>query len=275
MDLSIIIVSFNTRDDLRNCLASLVAHPPAVRHEIIVVDNASRDGSADAADTVPGVRVIRNSANLGFAAANNVGMRLATGECLLLLNSDTIVPAGAIDRLLARLRRSPEVAVVGPRLVDGQGRAEMSFGPMLSPVTEWRQRRLVKGLAANDPVIVQQVEAMTRLEQRPDWVTGACLLVRRADAEAVGGLDERYFMYTEDADFCAAIRARGRGVLFTPEAEVTHLRGRSAATASAATRAAYERSHLAFYRKHHPLWVPLLLLMRAFGPRGAAARDTR
>jgi GT2 family glycosyltransferase len=114
---------------------------------------------------------------------------------------------------------------------------------------------------------VAKVEAMTRREQRTDWVSGACLLVRRTDAEAVGGLDERYFMYTEDADFCASIRARGRGVLFSPEAEIIHLRGRSAATAPAATRDAYERSHLAFYRKHHPLLVPFLLLFRALRRR--------
>jgi GT2 family glycosyltransferase len=93
-------------------------------------------------------------------------------------------------------------------------------------------------------------------------VTGACLLVRRADAESVGLLDDRFFMYTEDVDFCASLRARGRAILFTPDVEVTHLRGRSAASAPAATRAAYERSHLAFYRKHHPVLAPLLALLR-------------
>jgi GT2 family glycosyltransferase len=162
--------------------------------------------------------------------------------------------------------------VVGPRLVDGEGRAELSFGPMISPLNEWRQGRTVRALTANDPNAVATVEAATRREQRPDWVTGACLLVRRADAEAVGLLDERFFMYTEDVDFCASIRARGRGVLFTPEVQVTHLRGRSAASAPAATRRAYERSHLAFYRKHHPWLVPLLLLWRAV--RGQIAKSS-
>jgi GT2 family glycosyltransferase len=101
---------------------------------------------------------------------------------------------------------------------------------------------------------------MTRQEQRPDWVTGACLLVCRADAEAVGLLDERFFMYTEDVDFCASIRARGRGVLYTPATEIVHLRGRSGASAPKATHAAYRRSHLAFYQKHHPALAPLLRL---------------
>ena len=101
---------------------------------------------------------------------------------------------------------------------------------------------------------------MTRERLRPDWVSGACLLVRRADAEAVGLLDERFFMYTEDVDFCASIRARGRRILFTPAVEVVHLRGRSASAAPVATSDAYRRSQLAFYRKHHPLWAPLLRL---------------
>ena len=91
-------------------------------------------------------------------------------------------------------------------------------------------------------------------------MSGACLLVRRTDAEAVGGLDERFFMYTEDVDFCAAIRARGRRILFTPDVQVVHLRGRSAATAPDATREHYRRSQIAFYEKHHPFWVPLLKL---------------
>jgi GT2 family glycosyltransferase len=262
IDLSIIIVSYNARVDLERCLTSLRTHPPAVSHEIIVVDNASTDGSADAAADVPGVRVIRSPVNAGFAAANNVGIRASSGANLLLLNSDTIVPPAAIDRLLARLEREPEVAAIGPRLVDAHGRAELSFGPMISPLNEWRQRRLVRGLASNAPAVAARVEALTRQEQRPDWVTGACLLVRRADAESVGLLDDRFFMYTEDVDFCASLRARGRAILFTPDVEVTHLRGRSAASAPAATRAAYERSHLAFYRKHHPVLAPLLALLR-------------
>jgi len=260
--LSIVIVSYNARVDLDRCLESLRQHPPAVPHDVVVVDNASTDGSADMAERFAGVRVIRHDWNAGFAVANNIGIRATDGELLLLLNSDTIAPPGAIDRLVTRLQRSPDVAVAGPRLVNGSGQAELSFGRMISPRAEWRQGRLVKALAANDRETVARVEAMTRREQTVDWVSGACLLVRRSDAEAVGLLDERFFMYTEDVDFCASIRARGRQVLFAPEAEVIHLRGRSAATASAATREAYERSHLAFYRKHHPLWVPVLLALR-------------
>jgi GT2 family glycosyltransferase len=248
---SIIIVSFNARGDLERCLASLHAALPSTSHDIIVVDNASSDGSAAAARQWPDVTVVEAGSNVGFAAANNIGMRATSSTYLLLLNSDTVVPAGAIDRLLAELERQPDVAVVGPRLVDGSGRAELSFGRMIGPFNEWRQKRRARSGA---------VDALTKQRQYPDWVSGACLLVRRADAEAVGGLDERYFMYTEDVDFCAAIRARGRRILFTPDVEVVHLRGRSAASAAAATRAAYRRSRLAFYEKHHPHWAPLLRL---------------
>jgi len=266
-ELSIIIVSYNTRPELVRCLEALRRTPPRASHEIIVVDNRSSDGSAQAAASA-GVRVIDAAGNAGFAKANNVGIRVSTGAVLLLLNSDTIVPEGALDRLLAILARRPEVAAVGPRLVDDEGRAELSFGRMIGPLTEWRQKRLVTGHARGDPAISARVEAMTRREQIVDWVSGACLLVRRSDAEEVGLLDERFFMYTEDVDFCASLRACGRTVLFTPVVEIVHSRGRSAAVDPAATAAAYTRSRIAFYDKHHPLWAPVLrLYLRLQGNR--------
>jgi len=249
--LAIIIVSYNARVDLERCLDSLHQPPPQLTHEIVVVDNQSGDGSAQAARGWPDVRVIEVGSNAGFARANNIGLRATSSASVLLLNSDTIVPAGAIDRLVAELDRDPDVAIVGPRLVDGSGRAELSFGRMIGPLTELRQKRLARSAA---------VDRLTRERRYPDWVSGACLLVRRADAEAVGGLDERFFMYTEDVDFCAAVRARGRRVLFTPDVEIVHVRGRSAAAAPAATSAAYRRSQVAFYEKHHPRWAPVLRL---------------
>jgi GT2 family glycosyltransferase len=249
--LSIVIVSYNARADLERCLESLVAHPPGCDHEIVVVDNASSDDTVAALRARwPGIRLIETGANLGFARANNLGIRNTFGELVLLLNGDTIVPDRAIDALVAALDRRPDVAVTGPRLIDAKGRPELSFGRMISPLNELRQQLRDRG----------NVERLTSREREVDWVSGACLLVRRADAEAVGLLDERYFMYTEDVDFCAAIRARGRRVLFTPAAQVVHLRGRSRRTAERATEAAYRRSQVAFYEKHHPRWVPLLRL---------------
>jgi hypothetical protein len=257
---SVIIVSFNARADLERCLESLHVAPPAATHEIIVVDNASTDGSADAARRWSDVRVIEAGTNLGFARATNAGIRASTGVNLLLLNNDTIVPPGAIDRLLDELTRHADVAVVAPRLVDADGHAELSFGRMIGPLNELRQKRLVRGLERREPRISARVDQMTRRAQSPDWVSAACLLVRRADAESVGLLDERFRLYTEDVDFCAAIRAQGGRILFTPAVEVIHLRGRSAAAAPAATREAYRQSRLAFYEKHHPFWAPLLRL---------------
>ena len=254
--LSIVIVSFNARAELLACLASLTSAPPALAHEIVVVDNRSTDGSIEAAAAVPGVRVIAMDRNAGFAAANNAGIRATSAPLLLLLNSDTLVPAGAIDRLVARLTATEDAAIAGPRLVDATGRPELSFGRMISPLNELRQKRRT----------AEWIQAQTAREQYVDWVSGACLLVRRADAEAAGLLDERFFLYTEDVDFCHAVRRRGRRVLFTPAAEITHLRGRSRASQPEASRAAYRRSHVAFYEKHHPFAAPLLkLYLRARG----------
>ena len=259
--LSIIIVTFNSRTYIDRCLASLVQHPPDINCEIVVVDNASTDGTAATVRARwPGVRVIEAGANLGFARANNFGIRRTSGEVILLLNPDTIVPPGAIDALMSALDARPDVAIAGPRLVDGQGRAELSFGAMMSPLAELRQQAIVRGNDRGVRAIAAYVDRTTRRVQEVDWVSGACLLVRRADAEAVGLMDERYFMYAEDVDFCAAVRAQGRKVLFAPSAEVIHFRGRSRASVPAVIEQTYHRSHIAFYEKHHPAWVPVLRL---------------
>lgn len=258
-ELSIIIVSFNTRTHLLNCLRSLSEAPPATPHDITVVDNASTDGSAAAVRAQwPAIRVIDQGRNVGFAAANNVGIRATSGEFLLLLNSDTIAPAGAIDTLVARLAAHRTAAIAGPRLVDGTGAAELSFGAMMSPVAELRQKVITTLHTRQVSAVSAWVERATRREQFVDWVSGAALLVYRRDAEAAGLLDERYFLYAEDVDFCAAVRARGRTVLFAPASSITHVRGRSRATAPWEMNAAYRRSQIAFYEKHQPRWAPML-----------------
>jgi GT2 family glycosyltransferase len=256
--LSIIIVTYNSMGHIDACLRSLVENRPAVDHEIVVVDNASTDGTAAAIRARwNGVRVIDAGANLGFARANNLGIQQTFGELILLLNPDTSIPAHAVDILLGALDARPDVAIAGPRLVSADGRAELSFGRMMSPLAEVRQKVLVRGSGRGGP-IAMYVESMTRRERNVDWVSGACLLVRRTDAESVGLMDGRYFMYAEDVDFCAAVRARGRRVLFYPAAEIVHIRGQSRATASAASERAYRRSQMAFYEKHHPGWAPWL-----------------
>jgi len=269
--LSIIIVSYNASEHLENCLRSLASSPPAMPHDITVVDNHSVDDSVAAVrDRWPQVQLIAQGSNTGFAAANNVGIRATRGELILLLNNDTIVPAGALDLLCARLLAHATAGAAGPRLVDAQGQVELSFGPMISPLGELRQKTTMRLHERGFGPVTRWVGRLTAREQFVDWVSGACLLVTRQDAEAVGLLDERYFLYTEDVDCCAAIRARGRRILFTPKAVVPHLRGRSRSTAPDAMNPAYRRSQLAFYEKHHPAWAPILrayLRLKGADPR--------
>jgi GT2 family glycosyltransferase len=254
--LAIVIVTHNSARDIDAALQSLSQPAPTTAHEILVIDNASSDGTAAGVRTMwPDVRVIESARNLGFAAANNRAIRESSSELVLLLNPDARVRPGAIDRLVAHLDARPDVAVVGPRIVDGQGRAELSFGAMIAPLAELRQKVLVTGNDRGIGPIVAMVERITRQPREVDWVSGACLLIRRADLDAVGLLDERFFLYTEDVDLCASVRARGRKVWFAADVEIEHLRGRSA---GATTSAAYRRSQLAFYAKHHPAWVPWL-----------------
>jgi GT2 family glycosyltransferase len=256
---SIVIVTFNAQADVLACLESVHAHPPDRPWELVVVDNQSEDGTPDAVEVRwPDVRVMRLPENIGFAAANNVGIRATDGPLVLLLNSDTLVTAGQLEALCVALENEPEAAAAGPRLVDADGRQELSFGPMISPFNETRQKLRGRLLNAGPDAVRHRIEADMARRQFVDWVSGACLLVRRAAADRAGLLDERYFMYCEDVDFCAALRALGYHILFTPDVTVTHLRGRSRASAAVVTNRRYRDSQLAFYRKHHPRWARLL-----------------
>jgi GT2 family glycosyltransferase len=237
----------------------------------VVVDNASSDGSLDLVrGRWPGVLAIDAGRNVGFSTANNLGIRATSSEFVLLLNGDTVVPPGAIDGLVGDLRAHPEAAVAGPRLVDAAGRPEMSVGRMIGPLNELRQKVTGALYERGWGPVRRRVERSLTTPHDVDWVSGACLLVRRADAEAVGLMDERFFLYTEDVDLCASIRARGRRVRFVPSVEVQHLRGRSRSHDPSAALAAYRRSQLAFYEKHHPGWHRLLrgyLRMRGHLPK--------
>jgi GT2 family glycosyltransferase len=257
--LAILIVSYNSRRDLETALRSLTEKAPGVPHEIVVVDNASTDSTtAYIRERWPRVRLIVSESNLGFAQANNLGIRNTSSDLVLLVNPDTIVTGSDVDRLVSVLESQPDVAIVGPRIVDGSGRAELSFGAMISPWTELRQKILVRGNDRGLLPITALVDRMTRRTHRVDWVSGACLLIRRQDLDQVGGFDPRFFMYAEDVDLCAAVRSHGRSVLFSAEPQVVHLRGRSAATAPERVRQAYRQSQIAFYAKHHPGWLPFL-----------------
>jgi len=257
--LAIIVVSFNSAAEIRACLGALPAAAAHTPYEATVVDNASADGTAALVRRdCPGVRVIDAGSNLGFARANNLGIGATSSDLVLLLNPDTVPEPGAIDALVGVLDAQPRVAVAGPRIVDRDGRAELSFGAMIGPLAELRQKVLTRGHERRWPLVSTQVERWTRQPSFPDWVSGACLLIRRASLERAGLLDQRYFLYTEDVDLCAAVRGQGGVVRFSPEAQVVHARGASRATVPGAAEQAYRRSQLAFYRKHHPAWAPLL-----------------
>lgn len=256
--LTIVIVTYNVRNEIAACLESLVGYTAPYTTEIVVVDNASADDTVQVVRTRwPEVRVIEAGANLGFARANNVGIRATQSEFVLLLNPDTVIPPAAIPTLVRGLAVHPDAAAAGPRLIDERGFPELSFGWTIGPLGELRQK-IVGGLHQRRVRrVVRMVDQWARQAGPREWVSGACLLVRRADLEAVGLLDERYFMYTEDVDLCVSLRARGREILFVPQSEVLHLRGRSAGR-NPATERMRRLSQLAYYEKHHPALVPLL-----------------
>ncbi len=267
---SVVIVSFNSKDDLLRCLASLRAHV-TLHCEVVVVDNASADGSADAVrEHYPWVRLVENAENLGFGTANNRGFLETRGPYVLVLNSDAEVKPGTVEGLMGVLEHRPEVGLVGPRTLNVDGTVQVSFGPMLTPVREWRQRRLVKGVRARTRRQVDRAEAMSRVEHEPVWVSGSCFLARREALEAVGGFDEQFFLYEEDVDLCVRVRAAGWSVLYTPDFEVTHRLGASMGSAQERARLEYHRSHLRFYEKHSGK-APTALLRVALALRAAAS----
>lgn len=264
--LAIIVVTYNSRAEIGECLDSVVGRTAPPEAAVVVVDNQSSDGTpAFVRAHWPAVRVIDAGGNLGFARANNLGIGATASEYVLLLNPDTIVPTGAIQTLVDALERHGDAAIAGPRLVDATGAAELSFGPPISPWGELRQKLLMALYRRGVGPVARHVERRSREAGDRAWVSGACLLVRRADLEAVGRLDERFFLYTEDVDLCTSVRARRRRVLFVPAAEVRHLRGRSASLNPEAERLR-RQSQLAYYEKHHPRWVgPLRLYLRLTG----------
>jgi len=255
---SVVVVSFNTREYLLRCLASLQA--AVLPLQVLVVDNASSDGSADAvADRFPRARLLRNAENAGFGRACNQALALAEGPYVLFLNSDAEVRAGAIEAMAALLDRRADVVAVGPRVRDGDGQVEVSFGGPLTPYREWRQRRLVQRVQQRQLDAMREAEGRAATEHEPAWVSASCLMARRDALRAIGGFDEGFFLYEEDVDLCQRLRKAGGRTLFTPAAEVVHHRGRSMESVPARARLEYHRSHLRYYRKHNGRLATLAL----------------
>ena len=267
-DVAVVVVSYNTREDLGACLRSL-ASTAENSLEVVVVDNAIEDGSAAVARAERAVAlVIESPENVGFAAGANRGWRKTKAPFVLFLNSDAEVHPETIDALVAVLEARPDVGIVGPRPLGADGRIQVSTGPPLTPLAEWSQRRLVVGVREGRPEALRVAEARHSREHEPFWVSGSCLLVRRSALEHVSGFDEDFFLYEEDVDLCARVRAAGWRVVFTPSATVRHRLGRSMEKAGLRPRLEYHRSHLRYYRKHNGA-LPTLALRAAVGLRGA------
>jgi GT2 family glycosyltransferase len=229
----ILIVSYNTSDLTSACLLSVGSRP------VIVVDNASTDGSADAvAAEFPGVRLIRSERNLGFAAANNLAARHATGEYLLLLNPDTVVLEGAIDRLLEFAAAHPGAGIWGGRTLFHESQAGAARGGRLNPASCWGRptlwslictatglSSLFRGSALFNPESYGGWERDSIREV--DIVSGCFLLIRRELWDRLGGFDPEFFMYGEDADLCLRARKLGARPMITPEATIIHYGGAS------------------------------------------------
>jgi GT2 family glycosyltransferase len=230
---SAVVVSYNTRDLLRRCLNSI---EPC--HEVIVVDNASQDGSADmVASEFPHVRLLRNSDNRGFAAANNQGLDAASRPLVLLLNSDAFAEPGAIERL-ARVFDDPGVVAAGGRLLHEDGRTQDSAaGPLTLAVVAAEQLHLERWLR----LYWRHPESTEEVEQ----VMGACLMFRPVER-----FDERYFLYCEDTDLCRRLRKHGR-ILYVPEARFTHLLGSSSRANRWLAIARYNAGKELYFRIHH------------------------
>jgi len=252
-----VVVSYETRDTLLEGLAALASEPDA---SVVVVDNASSDGSAAAVrERFPGVTLVANPTNVGFARACNQGARATRAPLLLFLNPDATLAPGSLRALSAILESRPRVGIVGPRTRSANGDIQVSTGPDLSLVSELGQRRLVRGVARRDPAILAEAERLHAVEREVDWVSGACLMIRREAFDAVSGFDERFFLYEEDADLCRRAREAGWQVLFSPAALARHALGRSMARSPERARLEYHRSHLLYYRKHCGLLQRALL----------------
>jgi GT2 family glycosyltransferase len=256
MDLSVIVVTYNSRAHVQACLESLDRARGTLAMEALVVDNASADGTIDEVRVrAPWARVIGTGANLGYARAVNRGIRETTGEFLLVLNPDCRVGATAVAAMHGWMRAHPRCAIAGPRILNPDGSVEYSArsfpGPFtflfnryslatrLWPGNPWSRRYLLSDWDHASPRSV-------------DWVSGACMMARRAAVEQAGGMDEAYFMFNEDVDWCHAMKDAGWSVDFVADADVTHDIGASKGRVAEKVIVERHRGMIHYFRKYHP-----------------------
>ncbi len=264
-DVSVVIVSFNTRDLLRDALASLPAAAGKRSLEVLVVDNGSIDGSAEmVAREFPWVRLIVSGANLGFARANNLAFREARGRFVYCLNPDTVSHAGSIDRLVRVLEEDPRIGYAGPRLLNADGSHQLSafrFHRLFSGFVSWSMLGL-DGRFPHSPHALSLHHAHgSDGAIQAEWLLGAAILTRPEVIASTGGFDERYFLYAEEVDWCQRIHAAGWFGCYEPSAVVTHIRGASTS----------HLDHTAAFNGHNPRYLVeshRRLALRTLGPLG-------
>lgn len=250
MTLSIIILSFNTKKLLQTCLESVFQQTKKIKFEVIVVDNASRDGSPEMVkEKFPQVILIKNKANLGFARANNQGMKKAKGNYLLLLNSDTKIKNQALEKLVTLAKKKKDLGIAGPRLLNPDETPQPSTGPFYTLAVTFIS--LFRG-----DRFLRQSPSQTK---KVDWLMGACFLIKRELADQIGFLDENFFMYVEEMEYCFRAEKAGFLTYFFPQAEVYHLeRGSSPEGKQRAIWGIYQ-GLVYFYQKHFAPWQLLVL----------------
>lgn len=283
MDLSIIIVNYNTKKITSDCIKSIIKKTRGIKYEIIVVDNASQDGSVEVLESltkkIPNLKLIKNRQNLGFGKGNNQGMKVAEGEFILLLNTDTIIHNNALGEMISFMRKKDKIGVATCALMNKDGTLQGTGGyfPTLFRVFAWMF--FLEDIPLLDLLIkpfhpihgqspFYKGEGLFRKAHQQDWLTAAFFIIRREVIEAVGHFDEDYFMYTEEVDYCWRIKKAGWQVWYLPSWSITHLGGASS-TAEFPILSEYKGIKL-FYKKHMPSWqFPLLI---AFLKGGAALR---
>jgi N-acetylglucosaminyl-diphospho-decaprenol L-rhamnosyltransferase len=250
-DISIIIVSWNVRDRLRACLASLTGGDSHV--ETIVVDAASADGTATMVRAdFPAVRLIASADNLGYSRGNNLGLAQARGRYALILNPDTELDGPALPSMLGYLDANPAVGVLGPRLVLPDQSVQASRRRFPTLLTAIFESTWLQGLAPRG-VLARYYAADLPADQpaEVDWLVGAALMVRRAVWEQVGVLDDNFFMYSEELDWQRRIKAAGWKIVYFPAAQVRHFEAQSSAQVPAATHIRFNTSKVRYFRKYH------------------------
>ncbi len=250
--ISISLVHHDGLEALRDCLASLAKNPPAVPYETIVIDNVSTDGAREMlrAD-YPEVRLICNERRQGFGENQNVGLKASHGKYLLLLNDDTLITPGALDRLREFLESRPQVGVVGPRLLNADGSLQQSAYKFPSPLRCVWENTLLTAAFPNSPLFGDYRGWAHDRERSVDFVSGAVMLVRREAVEQAGYFDPLFFMYAEETDWQKRIRKAGWDIAFCPDSVITHLGGQSTEGIKDRQLCEFHRSQIKFMRKHY------------------------